>query len=177
MQRCSAQTLPQVLRQGISCHARLQISVLSKLHPGLIAESTVTLKAKHPAKLGVVTEFGVGIQRQVPGQQTGVRCQQTTQAPAFHSGDTGILPLPEISVMDHNGVCLQGDGRLDQFQTGGNPADQCPYFRPTLDLETIRTIILKALAGEQHIGVFSQFLQGNHAFTSCCRTVVMTAVM
>ena len=60
-----------------------------------------------------------------------------------------------LQVEAGEGVALLVSG-VDQRLTGGNTADHAANFPPALDLQTIRTIVLKLPRSEQPVTVINQ---------------------
>jgi hypothetical protein len=44
------------------------------------------------------------IERQVIGQQAGLRAEQPLQTPALHAGNARVFPFPEIPVVHQHGI-------------------------------------------------------------------------
>ena len=113
-------------------------------------------KAQALRQLGVVAQAGVGVERQVVGQQAHVVRQQQRQPLLHPAGDAGALAAPKQAVMHQNGVGPGRNGALDQFAAGRDAADQVPHPRPALDLQAVGAVVLKALGLQRGVEALEQ---------------------
>ena len=109
----------------------------------------------------------MGVQRQVVGQQTDIGLQQTSNPLPFHAADARIFAAPEITVVDQYGVGFPFDGRVNQGQRCGDPADQFAHRLPAFDLQAVRAIILEIFGLQQSVGLSHQQRKRNaHTYDS-----------
>ena len=170
--------VPRHQRGGAPEHAlhvggqRLGIGERRRGHAAqlLFAKTLVGLPAKHAPQLRVVAQFGVGIERQVVGEQADVVRQQQAQALLHPAHDSPVLATPEQAVVHEQGIGARGNGSLDQGAAGRHAADDALDTVLALDLQTIRAVVLEALGLQQPVQATQQFVTGNaHApIVSAC---------
>ncbi len=101
----------------------------------------------------------MGIQRQVIRQQADTVVHQRFDAAVLHAGDTGVLPFPEITVMNQQHVGAGFDGPLDHGLAGGYPADHLVDRGPACDLQAIGAVIPEGRRSQQGVGQVDQLFQ------------------
>ena len=101
------------------------------------------LQAQHPGQLRVVAQIGVGIQRQVVGQQVDVVGDQGFDALVHPAGDATILPAPEQAVVNQQRIGTGGNRRLNQCQTGRDSGDQMGHTGAALHLQAVGAVVPK----------------------------------
>lgn len=111
----------------------------------LLAEAAGGLQAQHLAQLRVVAQSGMGVERQVVGQQIDVMRQEQAQALLHPAGDGAILPAPEQAVMHENRAGTSLYGGLDQRTAGGDTGNQLADPRAAFHLQAIGAVVLEAL--------------------------------
>ena len=110
----------------------------------LLSETRIRRQAQTGTELRVVAEFGVRIERQVVRVQVDVVGQQTLQALLQPAGDSPVVASPEQAVVHQHRIGFGVDGRIDQRAAGGDARHEAPHLGATLDLQTVRPIILEA---------------------------------
>jgi hypothetical protein len=113
-------------------------------------------------ELDVVTEFGMGIERKMIGDQTRARPEQCPCAPPFDANQTGGFVLPEPAVVDQDGIGPLGDRRLDQRRAGRDTGDQTSDRTLSLDLQAVRGIVSEARRLEQVFAITDEVLCFGH---------------
>ena len=117
----------------------------------LFAEERICFEPESQTQLGIVSEFRVGIQRQVVGVQIDIVRKQQGE-PLFHpSGNATILPAPEQPVMNKNRVGPGLDRGLDQSKAGRHSRNDLAHIAASLDLQAIGSIVPKFLRKQQGI--------------------------
>ena len=111
----------------------------------LLAETCIGDQAQTLPELGVVAEFGMRVQRQVVGIEIDAGIHQAPHARAQPARQPPVLAAPEQAVVHQQGVSAGGDGGIDESQAGGDARDDAAHLGPTLDLQTVRPIILESL--------------------------------
>ena len=81
------------------------------------------------------------IERQVIGQQADVVGEQGFQPLAADAGDAAILALPEVAVMDENGIGSARDCGVEQRLAGGHAGNDTPYLGASFHLQPVWAII------------------------------------
>ena len=129
----------------------------------LLAKTRVRPKPQLNAKLGVVAKFGVRIQWQVIGKQVDVMRQQQGKSLLHPARDTSVLTTPEQTMVHEDGVCIRGDSRFDQRQTGGHTRDDPADLRTALHLQAVRSVVLESGRFQQSIKGVEQVKAAGHA--------------
>ena len=137
---------------------RLRLREITFEYQLLLSETFADLPVHDSCQLRVVADLGVGVVRQVIGQQVDVIAYQAGHAPALDAGNRLRLAFPEIAVMHEDGIGAEFDGGVDQCLAGGDPANQVFDLGVRLDLQTIRTVVRKLLGIEVLIAEFAEFL-------------------
>ena len=127
----------------------------------LFAEASLFDEAEQLAKLRVVAEFGVRIQRQVVGQQADVVLQQMGNAALLDAGDGGIFVAPEIAVMNEDGIRPPGRRRFQHGLRGRDAGGDTPHFRPPFDLHPVRAVVTKTADCKLAFDIITQFIQSH----------------
>jgi hypothetical protein len=104
----------------------------------------------------------MGIEWKMICQQTDFMLQQPSQSSMLDTRDTGILSLPEITVVYQQGVRISFYCGLNQHATGCHTADQT--FNPItpLNLKPVRAIVLEATDIEKIIRIGNKLFQFDH---------------
>jgi len=120
------------------------------------------------AELGVVAELGVGVQRQVVGEQIDVVTQEQAQALPHPADHPGVLPAPEQAVVHEDGIGLGMDRRLDQRPAGGHAGDDLAHRGAAFDLQAVGSVVLESLGCEQQVERMQEFVAGgaHHAIVA-----------
>ncbi len=127
----------------------------------LLAETPLFDEAKYSAELCVVAEFGVGIQRQMIGQQTDIVLQQMGDAALLDAGDRGIFAAPEIAVMNEDGIRTPCRGSFQHGLRGGHAGCDAPHLGPPFHLHTVRTVVTKTADCKLASDIIAQFVQSH----------------
>ena len=132
-------------------------------------------KSEHAAKLRVVAQLGVGIQRQVVGDEIDVVLEQQGQALPHPARDRAILTAPEQPVVHKDRVGPHGDRRLHKRKTGSDAGHDPQDLRAPLHLQPVGPVVPEALGLQQAVQVVKQLLSGGHALTVAKRRLHFTA--
>jgi|APEBP8051073302_1049394.scaffolds.fasta_scaffold00138_11 serine protease DegQ len=124
----------------------------------LLAEAAFGQPTEAPAKLRVVAELRMAVERQVIGDQVDVIVKQGAQAGSAQAGDATVFAAPEPAVMDQDGVGGTRDGDVEQRLAGGDAGDQGPDLRPSFHLQSVWAIIPEAPCVQDLVQVACQFL-------------------
>jgi len=157
--RGTSQRLLDTLSERGTAERLHQRSVAGQFRPTPVTETSVLCQIQPLRELRVVTQFGVGIEWQVVRKQADIMTQQRLDTALLHTRETIIFALPEKTVVDQQQVSMLRYRCIDKRLAGGNPADDFVYRTPTLNLQTVRAIILESLRLQQVITVFNQFSQ------------------
>jgi hypothetical protein len=133
-----------MLGQARRAHRRRRPSEPDQPLTELTIGTAFRSEAQPLTQCGVVAQFGVGIQRQVIGQQADVMPQQGRQATPFHAGDRDRLVLPEVAVMHQYQVSLPGDRLVEQRLTSGDAAHHPHDSVTAFDLQAVEGVVLEA---------------------------------
>ena len=126
----------------------------------LLAKPGGGLQTQLHGQLRIVAQLGVGIQRQVVGEQVDVVGQQQRQALLHPAGDPAVPAAPEQAVVHKNRIGLRRNGRLDERAAGRDAGDDFANLRPPLDLQAIGAVVLEALGLQQRVKGLQQILSG-----------------
>src|SRR5512133_3488120 len=90
--------------------------------------------------------------------------QQQCQ-PLFHpASHTAVLTAPEQAVMDEDGVRLGSDSGFDQGTARSDARDNFANVRPAFHLQSIGTIVFKALRLQQVVQCTQNFSSFTHVW-------------
>ena len=134
----------QAFDQFPGCQRRLQVGNIPH-RIALRLQRFEFCQSHQLAQPGVIAKGGMGVQRQVVGQQTHVVAKQGRQAPALHANDRRLFALPEVTVVDQYGIRFPGDCLVQQALAGGDASGQAGDLLSALNLEAIGTVILEPL--------------------------------
>ena len=131
----------------------------------LLAETatrgTAHVHAQPLRQLGVVAQFGVGIQRQVVGEEVDVVRQQARQTLLHPAGHTAILSAPEQAVVHEDSVGTGRHGGVDEGKAGGHAGDDLAHRRFALDLQAIGAVVTEECRLQQGVESGEQLLAGD----------------
>jgi hypothetical protein len=113
--------------------------------------------AQAQCQLRVVAQRGMGIQRQVVGEQVDVVRQQSRHALFAETRDAPVLGLPEPAVMHQQRIRAALGRGLDQRLAGGDPADDAPDALAAFHLQAVWAIIAKTRGVQLGIQPGAQF--------------------
>ncbi len=120
---------------GGQCRKRGRLRRRAKPSELIRAETAAIVgETEQLAELGVIAELRVRVEGQMKGKQIDVVADQHPETPALHPGNAGIFVLPEIAVMDENGIRPPIPGRLEERQAGGHAAGDSANIAAPLDL-------------------------------------------
>ena len=127
----------------------------------LLAKTAIGHHPQALAQLRVVAQGGVGIQRQVVGDQVDIVRQQKAQAlfePARHAP---IHAAPKQAVVNEDGIGPVGNGRFNQGPAGRHTGHDVAHLRLALHLQAIGAVVFKTLRLQQASAVLQQVVTGN----------------
>ncbi|MNP08738.1 hypothetical protein D3C76_1008190 [compost metagenome] len=135
-------------------------------------------------QLHVIADLRMQVQRQVIGQQADVVAEQRFQPPLLHARDTGVLALPEVTMVYQHQVGASLNGRVKQGLAGGDATDDAHDLWTPFHLKAIGAIILNLGTVQVAVGFFDQGTQRDSHKKDSRKTVqsgtsalIMTAIM
>ena len=115
----------------------------------LVAEARISHQAQALSELRVVAEFGMGVQRQVIGEEADIGGHQAPHPRRQPAGQPPVLAAPEQPVVNQQRVGAVSDRGVDESQAGGDPRDEPAHRGSAFELQTVRPIILEAFGAQQ----------------------------
>ena len=125
----------------------------------LFAEASLFHEPKLLAELRIVAELGVGIQRQMVGQQADIVLQQMCNAALLDADDRRVFVAPEIAVMHQNGIRAPRGSGIQQALRGRYAGGDTEHLCFAFHLHSIRAIITKTVNLQQASDIITQFVQ------------------
>lgn len=156
--------LPGECRQGDRLQQRANEAEV------LLAKACVCKPSQALPELRVVAELWMRIERQVVGKQVDVVREQRRQALLEPPGHRPLVPTPEQPVVNQNRIGPSIDRRVDQRPACSDPAHESLHLGSTLDLKTVRPIILEARRLQQSRQIRSDFDAPSHRPTVMRKT-------
>ena len=110
----------------------------------LLAEAALCDPAEALRQLCVVAEPGMGIERQVIGEEVDVVGEQGADAATAETGDATILAFPEPAVMNEDRISAACNRGFEQRLAGGDAGDDAADLGASFHLQTVWAIIPEA---------------------------------
>jgi serine protease DegQ len=132
----------------------------------LLTKPRIRQQAQAVAKLRVVAQLGMGVQRQVVGKQIDIGQHQTPHARGQPARQAAVVATPKETVVHQQRVGTGSDGRVDKSQTGRDTRDDVLHRPRALHLQTIRPIIFESLRLQQGLQALFNFFTFSHAADS-----------
>jgi hypothetical protein len=99
----------------------------------------------------------VGIEGQMVGEQIDVVTKKCRQTLPTHSGDTTVLPTPEVTMMDQHRIRPARHRCIQKRLARRHATHNAPHLRPSFHLQAVWAIILEACHLEQSVEIALQF--------------------
>ena len=119
----------------------------------LIGEASAHRPIHEPRQLGIVAEVGMGIERQVIGEQVDIARQQRRQPRLANSRYAPVLTAPEIAVVHDDGIGIARHRRVKQSLTGRDAGDDAANLAPPFHLQTVWAIIAVSIHLQQFVEI------------------------
>jgi hypothetical protein len=135
----------------------------------MLGEGLGASEAEGRAYERVVADLGVGVERQVVGNEREVGAEQRREARLLGGSDRSRSLVPEDAVMAQDHLGVEGGRPLEQVEVGGDAADhELDLFRPR-HLKSVGPVVRPARRVEQLVEVGDDLVPVGHGHARLSR--------